>query len=720
GPAIDPAALRNNLRFAPDGQGGYVLLIPYGEPGDVVRLTGFDPTDVRGPHTVETIEFADGTVVDYATLVSWTFIVEGGNGADALTGTDGGDRLYGYGADDLLESGAGEDVLTGGTGNDVLRGGAGRDAYVVNLGDGVDVIEDDAANGVGNLLTFGPGIAPADVVLSWEGDDMLVRYGTGGDEVRVRGQALSKVIDTFEFEGNLRMSLEEFLNRAPEATPGKVPDQTVLEDSPFDLTLPADLFTDTDGDAVRMRVGVGGADSAWPAWLQYDAATRTFSGTPRNEDVGAFDVIVQGMDTKGASGFYGFRIEVLNTNDAPQAFRPIEDRAVMEDAPFTFTVPEEAFIDVDVGDVLTWSAELSDGSPLPEWLSFDGATRSFSGLPTNDEVGDMPLRVKVTDLEGAQAWQDFTLTVINVNDPPQIGLALEDQEAKVGRSFSWQVPDGAFYDVDAGDVLTYQATLADGSPLPEWLSFDSARGVLGGTPVTAGEFEIRITATDQAGASVSQTFTLEVESAPITVPDEAAVIEDRRIFAWGNVLANDSDPDGRPLEVADPGIRRGEYGVLGLLPNGLYGYVLDNRSAKVQSLGAGETAVDTFLYTADNGEETTVGELRVTVRGTDDPPRRVGRLPSVRLAPGSSFSWQLPGDVFIDPDANDRLRFSAALADGRPLPAWLSFDPETLTFSGTAPEGARHPLHVRVSASDGHETHPEATGVFHVRFAKEG
>ena len=187
GTGVDPAALRNDLRFAPDGQGGYVLLIPYGEPGDVVRLTGFDPTDVRGPHAVETIEFADGTVVDYATLVSWTFIVEGGNGADALTGTDGGDRLYGYGADDLLESGAGEDVLTGGTGNDVLRGGAGRDAYVVNLGDGVDVIEDDAANGVGNLLTFGPGIAPADVVLSWEGDDMLVRYGTGGDEVRVRG-----------------------------------------------------------------------------------------------------------------------------------------------------------------------------------------------------------------------------------------------------------------------------------------------------------------------------------------------------------------------------------------------------------------------------------------------------------------------------------------------------------------------------------------------------
>jgi len=33
------------------------------------------------------------------------------------------------------------------------------------------------------------------------------------------------------------------------------------------------------------------------------------------------------------------------------------------------------------------------------------------------------------------------------------------------------------------------------------------------------------------------------------------------------------------------------------------------------------------------------------------------------------------------------LTYSAALADGRPLPAWLGFDPATQGFSGTPANG---------------------------------
>lgn len=83
GPGIDPDELRNNLRYETDGNGGHVLLIPYGDDGDVVRLTGFDPRDVLGNHAIERFEFADGTAVDYATLVSWAFVVEGDNAGDA-------------------------------------------------------------------------------------------------------------------------------------------------------------------------------------------------------------------------------------------------------------------------------------------------------------------------------------------------------------------------------------------------------------------------------------------------------------------------------------------------------------------------------------------------------------------------------------------------------------------------------------------------------------
>lgn len=50
---------------------------------------------------------------------------------------------------------------------------------------------------------------------------------------------------------------------------------------------------------------------------------------------------------------------------------------------------------------------------------------------------------------------------------------ISDVSAGENSAFSLLVPVGTFHDLDAGDSLTYTATLADGSPLPSWLTFDS-------------------------------------------------------------------------------------------------------------------------------------------------------------------------------------------------------------------------------------------------------
>ncbi|MFZ5659601.1 MAG: putative Ig domain-containing protein [Pseudomonadota bacterium] len=924
GPGIEPNALRNNLRFEADGNGGHVLLIPYGGEHDVVRLTGFNPNDVLGSHAVEHFEFADGTAVDYATLVSWTFVAEGDNSGNALTGTNIGDRLYGYDGDDVVESGDGEDVLTGGAGNDVLRGGAQRDAYVVNLGDGEDVIEDDVEAGIGNVLTFGEGVAREDVRVEVDGTDLLIRYGAGADMVRVSNYAPNgtdggTVIDTFEFADGTAVTLREFMNRAPEVA-HPIDGQVLLEDAAFSLALPADLFIDADGDDVLTRVAVSGYATP-PDWLQYDAATRTLFGTPENGDVGEFDVMVQGIDALGASAFHSFHIIVQNTNDAPDTGTPlsdlraledsafsfalpadsfrdvdvgdtlsysaalangdplpawlsfdaqtrtfsgtpangdvgelrlavtatdlagasasqvfalevvntndaptvgaalaaqtatedaaftfavptdafvdadlgdrlsysatladgsalpawlqldaatgtfsgtpgndnvgaveirvtatdlvgastsqvlslsvanandapeavgaIADQQATEDALFAFTVPEETFLDVDAGDALMLSAAQADGSALPAWLSFDAATRTFSGTPTNDDIGSVSVRLTATDLAGTQASQAFALNVVNINDAPEAGMPLASQTARTGQPVTWQLPQDAFVDVDAGDVLTYSASLVDGSALPAWLSFDAATGTFSGTASVIGRHDIRVTATDLADASASQSFVLEVASGLTVLPDTAVAIEDRKLLAWGNVLANDRDPEGERLCVADPGIRRGEYGVLTLLSNGTYAYRLDDSSPKVQGLGAGETAIDRFGYLASDGTERGSGELAVTVQGINDAPELTRCLQEVQLAKGKAFSWKLPAGSFRDIDRNDTLAYTAALSNGKALPSWLKFDAATQTFSGMAPANVKGNIEVRVTASDGHGERSTASDVFKISFGNK-
>ncbi len=202
----------------------------------------------------------------------------------------------------------------------------------------------------------------------------------------------------------------------------------------------------------------------------------------------------------------------VDTNDAPVAVVPIADQTTDEDAGFSFTVPPTSFIDVDVGDSLTLSATLADGSPLPAWLSFDPVTQTFSGTPLNDDVGALTIRVTATDTSGASATQDFHVTVNNTNDGPVASAAIADQSTNEDAGFSFTVAANSFTDVDVGDTLTLSATLADGSPLPAWLSFDPATQTFSGTPLNGdvGSLTIRVTATDTAGATATQDFTVTV------------------------------------------------------------------------------------------------------------------------------------------------------------------------------------------------------------------
>ena len=103
--------------------------------------------------------------------------------------------------------------------------------------------------------------------------------------------------------------------------------------------------------------------------------------------------------------------------DLQESQTGIADQTTDEDAVFSFVVPANTFADVDVGVTLTYSATLNDDSVLPAWLTFDVLTQTFTGTPTNDDVGTID--VKVTASDGTADISDtFTLTINNTNDAP--------------------------------------------------------------------------------------------------------------------------------------------------------------------------------------------------------------------------------------------------------------------------------------------------------------
>jgi Ca2+-binding RTX toxin-like protein len=201
--------------------------------------------------------------------------------------------------------------------------------------------------------------------------------------------------------------------------------------------------------------------------------------------------------------------------DAPRdvsLVQPIADSFVREGGEWTYTVPADAFFETDRGDMLAWSATLSDGGPLPAWLTFDARTRTFAGTPAAGSVGDVSVRVMAANGSGASAADVFTLSVVAANSAPFVAQALSDQNASEDVAWSCVVPATAFADADANDSLTYSASLANGAALPSWITFDRTTRTFSGTPGPGdvGDLSLKVIATDTGGLSASQAFSLHV------------------------------------------------------------------------------------------------------------------------------------------------------------------------------------------------------------------
>src|SRR2546426_403113 len=182
-----------------------------------------------------------------------------------------------------------------------------------------------------------------------------------------------------------------------------IADQTTAEDAPFSFVVPATTFADQDaGDTLTLSASLASGDPL-PTWLGFDAATYTFSGAPDDAQVGTLSLSVTATDTGNLSASDTFGLTVTNVNEAPALANPIADQTTVEDSAFSFQVPATTFADPDAGDTLTYSTSQGDGSTLPGWLSFDAASRTFSGTPDDTQVGMLSLTVTATDGGGLRA-----------------------------------------------------------------------------------------------------------------------------------------------------------------------------------------------------------------------------------------------------------------------------------------------------------------------------
>ena len=89
---------------------------------------------------------------------------------------------------------------------------------------------------------------------------------------------------------------------------------------------------------------------------------------------------------------------------------------------------------------------------------------------------------------------------------------------------------------------------------------------------------------------------------------------------------------------------------------------------------------------------------------TNTAPTVANAIQDQTATVGTALNYEFPTNTFADTDAGDTLTYTATQSDDSALPAWLSFAPETRTFSGTPQTADLGTVSVKVTASDGTES----------------
>jgi Ca2+-binding RTX toxin-like protein len=505
----------------------------------------------------------------------------GGDGADTLWGQSGNDTLLGENGNDQLSGGSGDDVLAGGLGNDALSGGVGSDTYLWNAGDGNDTIAGETGGDIGfDKLDFGAR-SLSDFVFVRIGNDLGVDTVAGNERLLIVNQFGDKAqssltnagIDAFLFDGGFVLTADQVrdlsqVNVAPSVFE-IVANQRSTEDEAFTFSLPSDTFYDEDNDALTFTVSLANG-SPLPTWIVFNPLDLSFTGTPPPNFNGSLIVSIAASDGQLTTNQI-FSLVVEAVNDAPTVAVQIADQTFSSGQPVNYTLPSGAFEDVD-GDNLRLSPSLANGSPLPIWLSFNAETRTFTGTAPLGYSG--PLEIIVTADDGITSATDtFNMTFTPSNQAPVVASEIPDQAIAEDNYVSILIPPNTFSDID-GDVLTLSASLADGSPLPIWLSFNPITAVLSGQPPVNlnGLLSISISATDGT-SRVMSAFDLTispVNDAPIAVPDAVLTTPTNVSYsiASNTLIANDIDPDSGDT-ITITGVVDPQHGTVTLDTNGV-------------------------------------------------------------------------------------------------------------------------------------------------------
>ena len=264
--------------------------------------------------------------------------------------------------------------------------------------------------------------------------------------------------------------------------------------------------------------------------------------------------------TSDSANGYGIRDVALKGGTPVSGFldstgKDVHPFITVENSANGTVVGTVAATDLD-GDAITYSLTDNAGGRFAINSSSGEITVADGSLLNFENAASHTITVEVSDGQLTSS-RDYSISLQDMNDAPELLSALDDQTTAEEASFSYTLPTNAFADQD-GDAITFSATLPNGDPLPAWLSFDADTRTFSGTPddPDIGTVSVKIVLSD--GVETTDVF-WSVEVTAVNDATEAtddsntgeATVEGAAISGSGSVLDNDTDVENDPLTVVD-------------------------------------------------------------------------------------------------------------------------------------------------------------------------
>jgi VCBS repeat-containing protein len=378
----------------------------------------------------------------------------------------------------------------------------------------------------------------------------------------------------------------------------------------------------------------------------------TFVLANGNADVQALGLdekLVETYTVKTADGTStNVTVTILGTNDDPHISGQ-NTGAIKEDAANSASGQLQV-ADVDAHDKHSWSI-VGNGKSEYGTLTLDQTGKwTFTGNQkvqslSEGETVQQKFTVVVSDGHGGFDTKTITVNITGTNDVPVImphhpgsdqGLVVEDAKPNTtGGKLDIKDADqgeGKFVPQTnhAGEHGTFSID-QNGNWVYKLNNADPAVQALAAGETRTEQFQV----SSQDG-SATHTVTVTIvgtNDVPVVTNGASAVTEDHdvadgKLVTTGQVTINDVDAGQSTFKTdahfqGSTGNGGAPLGALEFKADGSYTYTVDNANAVVQGLRNGESIVETYTVTSQDGTATST--ITITINGTDDAPVIVGQ-----------------------------------------------------------------------------------------------